>query len=586
MCVPFCVLVGSGQWGGFFGNSGLFWVAQRRLWRSVLASHPLLDGAPTCSPPAPLPTCRTCWRSCLTTASTSPWRTTVRCPPAAPVPTAACRPLSAACCLPPAACRPCRAAAACCRRRSAARGMTDAGPGRATWPLQPPRPRFHAACLATCLTAAPMPPSNTSVRSVWPASAALRQVSSAWAAWQRCSRAKLRCRPRAGAASGSCWDCRSPSRRRLLRLPSTGASGPYTACRWPALRAGFHLLTTSKDRNGVEYVSSAEHKRYPFFATQARGACARGATGTLRARLGARSTWGRALPRDWPARNFENAFRKPTPHIPCAPPPPPRWLQWHPEKPPYEFGMTEIPHTLDAILVSQHLVRAAEWGIAAGWLSPCRAGRHAGSLHRAAGQVGVRWQAGRQAGRQRGGLTRRQLAGPCSPSAAQQSSQGTACAKHWVSQPSCQRAQRWSHPAAVPAPDSVLARLYAPCPQARLPGAAPFYQANVFVETARKSSHTPESPEQVGCCRAGPWHATPNSGTARLQRARSASSREIHKCALADGLDAVWPPATPLLPPTRPHQHLPRQQRNSPAPRAPAQRQPSRRRSWASVALL
>lgn len=66
--------------------------------------------------------------------------------------------------------------------------------------------------------------------------------------------------------------------------------------RWPALRDNFNLLTTSKDRNGVVYVSSAEHKRYPFTATQ-----------------------------------------------------------WHPEKPPFEFGMTEIPHTLDAILVSQHL---------------------------------------------------------------------------------------------------------------------------------------------------------------------------------------------------------------------------------------
>jgi hypothetical protein len=27
----------------------------------------------------------------------------------------------------------------------------------------------------------------------------------------------------------------------------------------------------------------------------------------------------------------------------------------HPEKPPFEFGMQEVPHTLDAILVSQHL---------------------------------------------------------------------------------------------------------------------------------------------------------------------------------------------------------------------------------------
>ena len=65
--------------------------------------------------------------------------------------------------------------------------------------------------------------------------------------------------------------------------------------------------------NGVEYVSSAEHKTYPFSATQ-----------------------------------------------------------WHPEKPPYEFGMQEIPHSLDAILVSQHLVRGAAGqgggGGQAGWL--------------------------------------------------------------------------------------------------------------------------------------------------------------------------------------------------------------------------
>lgn len=66
--------------------------------------------------------------------------------------------------------------------------------------------------------------------------------------------------------------------------------------KWPALEDGFDMLTTSRDRNGVEYVSTAEHKEYPFFATQ-----------------------------------------------------------WHPEKPPYEFGMKEIPHSLDAILVSQHL---------------------------------------------------------------------------------------------------------------------------------------------------------------------------------------------------------------------------------------
>ena len=69
--------------------------------------------------------------------------------------------------------------------------------------------------------------------------------------------------------------------------------------KWPILRDNFNILTTAADRNAVEYVATAEHKRYPFFATQ-----------------------------------------------------------WHPEKPPYEFGMAEVPHTREAILVSQHLANA------------------------------------------------------------------------------------------------------------------------------------------------------------------------------------------------------------------------------------
>jgi len=28
--------------------------------------------------------------------------------------------------------------------------------------------------------------------------------------------------------------------------------------------------------------------------------------------------------------------------------------QWHPEKHPFEFGIPEIPHTLDAVRISQH----------------------------------------------------------------------------------------------------------------------------------------------------------------------------------------------------------------------------------------
>jgi gamma-glutamyl hydrolase len=32
--------------------------------------------------------------------------------------------------------------------------------------------------------------------------------------------------------------------------------------------------------------------------------------------------------------------------------------QWHPEKPPFEFGMEEVPHSLSAIRVSQALANA------------------------------------------------------------------------------------------------------------------------------------------------------------------------------------------------------------------------------------
>ncbi|EIE19350.1 class I glutamine amidotransferase-like protein [Coccomyxa subellipsoidea C-169] len=65
---------------------------------------------------------------------------------------------------------------------------------------------------------------------------------------------------------------------------------------WPKLNDTFDILTTTKDRKGIEYVSTIEHKRFPFFGTQ-----------------------------------------------------------WHPEKPPFEFSDLTIPHTHDAISVSQHL---------------------------------------------------------------------------------------------------------------------------------------------------------------------------------------------------------------------------------------
>ena len=65
---------------------------------------------------------------------------------------------------------------------------------------------------------------------------------------------------------------------------------------WPVLEKNFKMLSNSTDRQGVKYVSTAEHRSYPFFSTQ-----------------------------------------------------------WHPEKPPFEFGMHEIPGSLQAIQVAQHL---------------------------------------------------------------------------------------------------------------------------------------------------------------------------------------------------------------------------------------
>ncbi len=41
---------------------------------------------------------------------------------------------------------------------------------------------------------------------------------------------------------------------------------------WPVLSETFDILTTTLDRKGVEYVSTIEHKRFPFFGTQVIGA--------------------------------------------------------------------------------------------------------------------------------------------------------------------------------------------------------------------------------------------------------------------------------------------------------------------------
>jgi gamma-glutamyl hydrolase len=34
--------------------------------------------------------------------------------------------------------------------------------------------------------------------------------------------------------------------------------------RWPVLSQWYNILSTSKDRNGLEYISTMEGKKYPF----------------------------------------------------------------------------------------------------------------------------------------------------------------------------------------------------------------------------------------------------------------------------------------------------------------------------------
>ncbi|DBA85682.1 hypothetical protein WJX77_001899 [Trebouxia sp. C0004] len=71
---------------------------------------------------------------------------------------------------------------------------------------------------------------------------------------------------------------------------------PEAFTKWIVLNDTYDILSTSIDRNGAEYISTIEHIMYPFFGTQ-----------------------------------------------------------WHPEKPPYEFSLDNIPHSRDAVHVSQHL---------------------------------------------------------------------------------------------------------------------------------------------------------------------------------------------------------------------------------------
>lgn len=74
---------------------------------------------------------------------------------------------------------------------------------------------------------------------------------------------------------------------------------PHHYQEWPELDEWYNIVSTTKDRNGQEYVSTVEGKKYPFFGTQ-----------------------------------------------------------WHPEKPPFEFSDNHIPHIRDAIAMSNHLANS------------------------------------------------------------------------------------------------------------------------------------------------------------------------------------------------------------------------------------
>ncbi len=41
--------------------------------------------------------------------------------------------------------------------------------------------------------------------------------------------------------------------------------------RWPILKDNINILSTTFDRNGLEYVSSIEYKKYPFTGTKPQG---------------------------------------------------------------------------------------------------------------------------------------------------------------------------------------------------------------------------------------------------------------------------------------------------------------------------
>ena len=80
---------------------------------------------------------------------------------------------------------------------------------------------------------------------------------------------------KADSPAPSCF-CAQPDLVRELQSPAANISmenhefglPPNHYELWPELAAAFDILTTTKDRRGVEYVSTIEHKHFPFFGSQ------------------------------------------------------------------------------------------------------------------------------------------------------------------------------------------------------------------------------------------------------------------------------------------------------------------------------
>ncbi|KAJ9526302.1 hypothetical protein QJQ45_009791 [Haematococcus lacustris] len=101
---------------------------------------------------------------------------------------------------------------------------------------------------------------------------------------------------------------------------------PTMYTKHPVLASWYNIISTSMDRNGTEYISTMEGKKYPF-------------TGMCLALLGSLLDAAAALTGCGDCGLAVLYTR----------------TQWHPEKPPSEFGMLEVPHSIEAISVSQHL---------------------------------------------------------------------------------------------------------------------------------------------------------------------------------------------------------------------------------------